>query len=44
MEVAWCIGLSAGPLFASVFYKMGGYTLPFLALGCSLYISVYLKK
>ena len=44
MEVAWCIGLSAGPLFASVFYKMGGYTLPFLALGCSLYISVYLTK
>ena len=44
MEVAWCIGLSAGPLFASVFYEIGGYTLPFLALGCSLYISVYLTK
>ena len=44
MEVAWCIGLSAGPLFASVFYEMGGFTLPFLVLGCSLYISVYLTK
>ena len=44
MEVAWCIGLSSGPLFASIFYKIGGYTLPFLALGCSLYISVYLTK
>lgn len=44
MEVAWCIGLSAGPLFASVFYEIGGYTLPFLALGGSLYISVYLTK
>ena len=44
MEVAWCIGLSAGPLFASIFYKIGGFTLPFLALGCSLYISVYLTK
>ena len=44
MEVAWCIGLSAGPLFASIFYDMGGYTLPFLILGCSLYISVYLTK
>ena len=44
MEVAWCLGLSAGPLFASVFYKIGGYSLPFLALGCSLYISVYLTK
>ena len=44
MEVAWCLGLSAGPLFASVFYKIGGFSLPFLALGCSLYISVYLTK
>ena len=44
MEVAWCIGLSAGPLFASIFYEIGGYTLPFIALGASLYISVYLTK
>ena len=44
MEVAWCLGLSAGPLFASIFYQLGGFTLPFLALGCSLYISVYLTK
>ena len=44
MEVAWCIGLSAGPLFASIFYYIGGYTLPFLMLGCLLYISVYLTK
>ena len=44
MEVAWCLGLSAGPIFASVFYKIGGYILPFLALGGSLYISVYLTK
>ena len=44
MEVAWCLGLSAGPLFASVFYKLGGYILPFIALGGSLYISVYLTK
>ena len=44
MEVAWCIGLSAGPLFASIFYQIGGFTLPFLALGSLLYISVYLTK
>ena len=44
MEVAWCIGLSAGPLFASIFYEIGGFTLPFLALGSCLYISVYLTK
>jgi Na+/melibiose symporter-like transporter len=44
MEVAWCIGLSSGPLFASVFYEIGGYILPFLVLGASLYTSVYLTK
>jgi predicted MFS family arabinose efflux permease len=44
MEVAWCIGLSAGPLFASIFYEIGGYFLPFLALGGTLYVSVYLTK
>ena len=44
MEIAWCIGLSAGSLFASVFYEIGGFTLPFLALGSFLYISVYLTK
>ena len=44
IEVAWCLGLSAGPLFASVFYEIGGYILPFLALGGSLFISVYLTK
>ena len=44
MEIAWCIGLSAGPLFASIFYEIGGFTLPFLVLGCLLYISVYLTK
>ena len=44
MEVAWCLGLSGGPLFASIFYKIGGFSLPFIALGASLYISVYLTK
>ena len=44
MEVAWCLGLSAGPLFASIFYKIGGFALPFIVLGASLYMSVYLTK
>ena len=44
MEIAWCIGLSAGPLFASIFYEIGGFILPFLVLGSLLYISVYLTK
>ena len=33
LEVAWAVGVSSGPLFASVFYKIGGYTLPFLITG-----------
>ena len=41
MEVAWCIGLSGGPLCASIFYKLGGYYLPFTVLGIILYASVY---
>jgi len=38
------LGSSAGPLFVSIFYKIGGYKLPFLILGLFLYISVYLTK
>ena len=38
------LGTSSGPLFASLFYKLGGYKLPFIALGIFLYISVYLTK
>lgn len=42
LEVAWSLGVSVGPLIASVFYHCGGYSLPFYVLGCSLFISVYL--
>ena len=38
------LGTSSGPLFASLFYNLGGYKLPFIALGLFLYISVYLTK
>ena len=41
MEVAWCIGLSGGPLCAAIFYKLGGYYLPFIVLGLILFTSVY---
>ena len=41
MEVAWCIGLSGGPLCAAIFYKLGGFNLPFIVLGIILYTSVY---
>ena len=44
MEVAWCIGLSGGPLCAAIFYKIGGYFLPFIVLGVILYVSVYFTE
>ena len=42
LEIGICLGTSIGPLFASFFYYLGGYTLPFLVLGIILYISVYI--
>ena len=44
LEIGWSIGTSSGPLFASFFYKLGGYSLPFITLGLFLYISVYIAK
>ena len=44
LELGFCLGSSAGPIFASFFYKIGGYPLPFFILGIVLYISVYLTK
>lgn len=44
LEVGWCLGIIIGPMFASVFYKIGGYPLPFLVLGTILYVSVFLTS
>ena len=44
IEIGMSLGSSAGPLFVSIFYKIGGYKLPFLLLGLFLYTSVYLTK
>ena len=44
LELGFCFGSSCGPLIASIFYKIGGYRLPFLALGLFLYLSVYLTS
>ena len=44
IEIGLSLGSSAGPLFVSIFYKIGGYKLPFIILGLFLYISVYLTK
>ena len=44
LEIGYCLGASAGPIFASFFYKIGGYPLPFFVLGIFFYISVYLTK
>jgi predicted MFS family arabinose efflux permease len=42
LEIGICLGTSIRPLFASFFYHLGGYTLPFLVLGIILYLSVYI--
>jgi len=44
LEVGWSLGTSSGPLFASFCYRFGGYSLPFIALGLLLFISVYLAR
>ena len=44
LEIGWCLGVIIGPMFASIFYKIGGYPLPFLILGSILYISVFLTS
>ena len=31
LEIGWAAGTCSGPLFASFFYKLGGYSLPFIA-------------
>ena len=42
LQMGWCLGTTCGPVFASVFYRIGGYPLPFIVLGLFMYISVYL--
>ena len=44
LEIGWSLGTSIGPLFASLFYRIGGYSLPFILLGLFLYISVYITN
>ena len=43
LEKAWYIGIIIGPIFASIFYILGGCHLPFMALGIFLYLSVFLS-
>ena len=42
LEIGWSIGTCSGPLIASILYKFGGYSLPFIFLGCILFISVFI--
>ena len=44
LEIAWSLGTSVGPLFASICYNFGGYSLPFFTLGILLYFSIYIAK
>ena len=39
LEVGWYMGTLFGPLVSSIFYKLGGYSLPFIFLGLLIYIS-----
>ena len=38
LEVALGVGVSSAPIIASLFYKIGGYPLPFLVTGISKYL------
>ena len=42
LEIAYSLGSSAGLLISSIFYKIGGYSLPFFVAGFSSFIPVYL--
>ena len=42
LEVGWSLGTSSGPIFASFFYRIGGFSMPFIILGLFLYCSVYI--
>ena len=43
LEIAWALGSSSGLLISSVFYKIGGYPLPFFVTGIFIFISSYLS-
>ena len=40
---AYFIGIIIGPILASILYKLGGYTLPFIIIGICIYISSFLS-
>ena len=42
LEVAWSVGVSSGPVIASVFYKIGGYPLPFFVSGICTFLPLFL--
>ena len=44
LEIGWCLGIIIGPMLTSIFYKLGGYPLPFLIIGFIMYISFYLTN
>ena len=41
-EIALSLGVSTGPLICSIFYKIGGYTLPFFFTGIFSFFSFFL--
>ena len=39
LDAEWYLGTLLGPLISSAFYKLGGYSLPFIVLGLLIYTS-----
>ena len=44
LEMAWCLGISFGPVLGSILFHFGGYSLPFWILGMFFLISIFLIK
>ena len=42
MELSWMIGLTIGPTIVSIFYAIGGYSLPFFFSGLLTSTSIYI--
>ncbi len=40
LELGFSIGLAIGPIGASIFYSLGGYSLPFFAFGAIMFICI----
>ena len=44
LEVAWSVGISIGPVFASLLFHLGGFSLPFYTFGLLFFVPIYFIK